>query len=126
MSADTFVLGSAAAVQRLVSQLLRLQFAPGWAWKVTVEKVDPRGTSAQMAKIRAIVSDMAEQTGEDAELLYEKLLARRFGVEEIDLGNGRVMARPAKRVSELGRQGRSDYIDWLQALAAEYGVRLRR
>lgn len=126
MSAETYVLGSYTAVQRLVSHLARLQFAPGWHWKVTLEKVDPRGSDAQRAKIRAIVGDMAEQTGEEAEALYEKLLARRFGVDELDLGNGRAINRPAKRVSDMGRQERSDYIDWLQALASEYGIRLLR
>lgn len=130
MNVATFVIGSAwgakSVIVRLTALCGQLTFSPRRHYVVTVERVDPRGAPWQMRKIRAIVGELAEFSGEDAEVLYEQLLARRFGVEELPLGDGRTWARPARRVSDMTFDERNAYTDWLQALAAEMGVVLRR
>jgi hypothetical protein len=123
VSAQT-IMGSGLQVMRAIAAM-KLGYLGG-LFRVTVEPIRQAGTEDQRKRIRAIVGEMAEQTGNDAGVLYEHLLERRFGLEEVDLGNGRVKYRPARRVSGMSWQERSDYIDWLQALAIEFDVVLRR
>jgi len=121
----TFVVGSAwsakSALVRLGQLFAKLTFSPGRQFVVTVERVDPRGTEAQMRKIRAIVGELAEFSGEDKGHLYEQLLADFAGVEQVGK-----LVRPRERVSDMSTARRSEYIDWLQAKAADMGVELRR
>lgn len=124
MSAETFHLRSASQVGSFVLFLRRLTFDR--PWRVTIERVDEHGSDGQRRMIRATVGDMAMHTGEDAKLLYEQLLARRFGLIEKPVGDGRMFSEPAKRVSDMSWKERSDYIDWLHSLCAEYGVPVRR
>lgn len=130
MNVATFVIGSAwgakSVIARLTQLAAKLTFAPGRQYVVTVERIDPRGTPAQMAKIRAVIGELAEFSGHEPEELYEIMLGEFAGLEDLHLGNGKVMHRPRERVSEMSTLRRSEYIDWLQHKAVEMGVELRR
>lgn len=123
MRQETFVLQHAHAARRLIQRLMGMTFDR--PWKVTIEPVTGGRTVDQNAKWRAIVRDIAEFTGEDAEDMHEILLARRFGIEEVKLGQGRTMQRPARRSSDLSKAEMADLITWGQAFAArELGLEL--
>jgi len=118
--------GARSVLARVTQILAALPFVGSERYRLTIEKVEPRGTEGQRRRIRAIVGEIAEQTGNDAGHLYEQLLELRFGLDELEMPDGSVTARPAKRVSDMNWQQRSDYIDWLQAIAADVGVELRQ
>lgn len=118
MSAETFVVGSAAQLGRLVLLLRRMTFER--PWKVTLERVEPRRSIPQNDKLRAMERQIAEHCGYAVDELHEILLAARFGTKEIRFRSGVLMERPARRSSELTRQEMADYITWVQAFAAQH------
>jgi hypothetical protein len=125
VSTTTLFLGSGAQVLRAIAALRTLTFGPKRNWVLTLEPVDPLSTTAQKAKLRAMVGELARATQNDPEELYEVLLAGRFGTKPVKVRGATLFERPAKRFSDLGRKDASDYIEWVYAQAAHMGVTLR-
>jgi hypothetical protein len=122
---QTYFLGSGVQVLRAIAALKQLTFGPKRGYVVTIETVEPHHTDAQRRKLRAMEGELAQHTGNDPDELHEILLARRFGIEEVALGDGKVLHRPRRRTSDLGRTEMADYITWLQAFAVrEAGLEL--
>lgn len=122
MSAEQYLIGSYGQVGRLVLMLKGMTFVPGRHLKVSLEWIDPRGTDAQRVKIRAMVGQLAKHAGYSAEDLYEILLAHRFGTKTCEVLKGCKIERPARRVSDLKKEERSAYIDWLHELGSSMGA----
>jgi hypothetical protein len=122
---QTYFLSSGVNVLRAIAALKQLTFGPKRGYVITIEPVEPHHTDAQRKKLRAMEGEIAEHTGNDPDELHEILLARRFGIEEVNLGNGKVLHRPARRSSDLSRSEMGDFITWVQAFAArEAGLEL--
>lgn len=122
MSAEQYLIGSYGQVGRLVLMLKGMTFKPGRHLKVSLEWIDPKGTDAQRVKIRAMVGEMAKHCGYSPEDLYEICLAHRFGTKKVEVLKGCVIERPARRVTELKKEERSAYIDWLHELGQTMGA----
>jgi hypothetical protein len=120
---DVFLLDNAPRVGRFVLWLKGLTFRPGRVLKVSVEWVDPKGTDAQRALLRALEGEMAKHCGYHRDELHEILLAHRFGTKRIELVKGCYLERPARRSSDLNRLETSAYIDWVKQRADEMGLR---
>jgi hypothetical protein len=125
MRVQTYFLGSGLNVLRAIAALKQLTFAGKRQWVMTLEPVEPHHSDAQRKKLRAMEGELAEHTGNDSDELHEILLARRFGIEEVNLGGGTMLHRPARRTSDLSRSEMAEYITWVQAFAArEAGLEL--
>lgn len=116
MSTETIFVGNALSARRLVQRLLSLTFDK--PWKVTLQRIEGGRTVEQNAVLRGKVRVIAEFTGEDPDRMHEILLARRFGTEDVDLGGGKTMQRPARRSSDLSHAEMSEYMHWIDAFAA--------
>lgn len=125
MRVQTYYLGSGVQVLRAIAALKQLTFGPKRQFVMTLEPIEPHHTDAQRRKLRAMEGELGAHTGMDPDELHEILLARRFGIEEVELGAGKVLHRPSRRSSDLSRGEMGDYIVWVQAFAAsEAGLEL--
>lgn len=124
MSAESYFVANDVTARRLITRLMSLSFEK--PWKITIERVTGKRTVEDNAVIRGMARTIAEFTGEEPDRVYEVLLARRFGTEDVPIGNGRFMQRPAKRVSDLDHDQALAYMRWIEAFAAsEIGIDLR-
>lgn len=126
MSGETFVVGSAAQLGRLVLLLRRMTFER--PWKVTLERVEPRAGTDQEAVLRGIERAISEFTGQDMPSVHDELLAQHYGVERIPLRGGGELVRPARRTrtgaKPLKRGEMRDHIKFAEAFAASLGIEL--
>lgn len=95
MSAETFILTNAGAAVRFIGFLRSLRFDK--PWKVTIQRIEPGARVDQEAVLRGKERRIADYTGHDAEEVHDMMLARHFGTETVDLGNGKQLVRPARR-----------------------------
>ena len=127
MTRETIILGHATAARRLIMRLMGLTFDR--PWKVTIERVEPGAGTDQEAVLRGKERSIAEFTGHDPDEVHEEMLARHYGTEEVDLGGGRILIRPARRTrtgpKKLNRSEMGDHIRYVEAFAArELGLEL--
>ena len=122
MSEQRFLLQTPQHRARLLAEIGQLQFRKGRGYMVVFEPIDMNTVAGQKRRLRSIEREICDHTGHDMEEVHERLLARKYGTKEVDLGNGRTMHQPARRSSDMGYQEIVDYIDWVISIGIEYGV----
>lgn len=129
MREQTFVIGSAwQALSQVIPFVKRLTFEK--PWRITFQLVEPGSTLDQQATLRGIEQKICDHTGEDMPRVHDELLCRHYGTEQIDLGNGNIHVRPARRTrtgpNPLSESEMQEHIEYVRAFAAsECGIELR-
>lgn len=128
MSAQVFIVQHGVHMRRLFAWLGQLTFERGW--KITVERLNPRARVDQEAVLRGKERQIADETGHDPDEIHERMLVMHFGTERIEIGQGVVWERPARRTrtgdKPLDEHEMRDHIIWVEAWAArELGLNLR-
>lgn len=129
MRAETFILGQASDLRRVIAFVNRITF-DGRPWKVTIERVEPGAGTDQEAVLRGMERQIAEHTGNDPEDVHDALLRKHYGVEKVEIG-GAVLERPARRTrtgrNKLKRSEMHDHLRYVEAFAAaELGLQVGR
>jgi hypothetical protein len=122
MSELRFLLNSRQHAARLMAHIGQLQYQAGRGFMVTFEPIDLNTIAGQKRRLRSIEREICDHSGHDMEEVHERLLARKYGTKEVDLGNGKTMDLPARRSSDMGMAEIIDYIDWVISIGIEYGV----
>jgi hypothetical protein len=120
---DTFILGNVGQVRRFIAWLGGLTFDK--PWKVTVERIEPGSSIEQECVLRGIEKAIADFTGHDKEEVHEMMLARHYGVEEVDLGNGQKLVRPRRTrtgTNPLKHPEMREHMRFVEAVGRELGA----
>lgn len=122
MSELRFLLQTPMHASRLIAHIGQMQYRADRGFMVTFEPINLASVAGQKTRLRAVEREICEHTGHDMEEVHERLLARRFGTEQVELGNGKTMDRPARRSSDMGMAELIDYIDYVISIGREIGV----
>lgn len=121
---DTYILANANQVRRFTAWLGRLTFDK--PWKVTIERIEPGSSIEQECVLRGMEKAISEFTGHDKEEVHEMMLARHYGTEEVDLGNGQKLVRPARRTrtgaNPLKYPEMREHMRFVEAVGREIGA----
>lgn len=106
---------------------LFLDLSPESNWRITVEELRTRRSTAQNSFLWGVVyPTLLEQGGEalrgwQATDLHEFFLGEMWGWERLD-GFGRTRMRPLRRSSAMTKMEFSDYIGFIEQRALDMGI----
>lgn len=124
MSGDVFLLSNVGQVRRFMAWLTGLSFDK--AWKVTVERIERGSSIEQECVLRGMEKAIADFTGHDKDEVHEMMLARHYGTEDIDLGNGQKLVRPKRRTrtgtDPLKHPEMAEHMRFVEAVGRELGA----
>lgn len=128
MSAEVFIVQHAVDLRRFIAWCGRLTFERGW--KISVERLTPRARVDQEAVLRGKERQISEFTGQDPDDIHERMLVLHYGTDRVEVGNGQIWERPARRTrtgpNPLNEDEMRDHIRYVESFAAsELGMSLR-
>lgn len=106
---------------------LFLDLSPDSSWRITVEELRTRRSTAQNAFLWGVVyPTILEEGGESlrgwqASDLHEFFLGEMWGWERLE-GFGRARMRPVRRSSVMTKMEFSDYISFIEQRALDMGI----
>lgn len=127
MTAQSYLVATRAHARSLIARVGQMTVGQGHEWLVTFERIDLSRSPGQNKRLRTIEREISEISGHDVGELHEILLARKYGTELLDLGNGKTMERPARRTSDMGVAEIEEYTDWVISIGiTEFEVEFSR
>lgn len=93
-------------------------------WLITIERLEPGSSYEQQCVLRGKEAKISAHTGEDPDDVHDRLLCMHYGTEELDLGNGKIIERPARRTrtgrNPLGYSEMTEHMRYVDAFASRF------
>lgn len=90
--------------------------------EMVLRKHDPHRNLEQNALMQRMVRTVADATGTDHDTARWKLCAMFTGTRQEKLHDGTVLTLPVKTTSQMSKSEMSEFIDWLGAQLADWGL----